>query len=660
MGKLLRALHLEEPLPKGLADPAKKIGDMEKNLSKGRASTLKLKESALKLAVNLNDLDGKVEPALLASKKAELDSLARRIPDRGPDDVGLTTDAMELQMLLAESECVLKDNKSNRAALQKARTKYGEALVARLDKSGDLAKDLKAYIDQQVTDGNTSRVTAALKGLDALRQPPELVRKALDEGTPVPKPTRVEKAVADVSKQLANEALAKTKATGPSKARSETVRTPEGEVIELPTAPCRTPNDVLVHLMTVVNNSREVHDKDKTLKDLATDGRKLFMTHTLDTAKVGALVDRAEKAFTALGDDGLVGLCGKLKGQLPESDDALQPTQLHDNLYGRVFDTKLVSTLVKQPPAELLTASGKSGAAFAGMIADSPENEEAAMYFVEHYVLEDKRPWSAAVPAFGTLAAAKDGKAALAAIKAFLNTPPTTGQEIIAFSYLMAKMPQAQKQSGHEPAWFQTASGNYTRITNQANRERGAQDKVMSTGAGITMLHQPDATDDDNLVESERPGTANRMGIRGKKVKDGTTGIDREIEELSEVKHSKQNEIQLKQALPFASGVSGTTNILLHLYKEMEDQAGGGGTGVTPPEFLMNSMMFLVYDGGHSMHEAMWTANQIQADLTEFDPTLGARKPMIQFGLNDPGPPPTWRTNSSRTTTGSWASSPAP
>ncbi len=590
MGRLLRALKLEDPLPQELSDPAKKIGNVEKKLSGSRTKELKLKDSALKAAENLNDLDGKIEPTLLAAKKAQLESLSLRIADRGPNDSGLTTDAMELQVLVAETECALKDNKSNRESLQKARMKYGEALVARVDKSGDLAKDLKDYIDGQVANENSTRVMAALKALDELRNSHD---------------PRVKKASVDVTNALARENIAKQNAKGPSKAQRET---------------CRTPNDVLVHIMSVVNNALKTNKDDPTLKKIAADGRKLFMTHALDTASVAALVDRAKQAFTTLKDQDKVGLCGKLKGQLPESDDKLQPTQLQDNIYGRVFDTKMVSALVKKPPKELLESSGKSGNAFANMLADSPENEEAALYFVEHYVVEDKRPWSPSVPGFAELAKKKDGKAALAELKKFLKTPPTTGQEIIAFSYVMAKMPQAQKSTGHEPQWLQNASGNYARIIGQANRERGAvaNEKIMSKGAGITMLHQPDASDDDNLIESERPGTANRMGPRNKLTDD---------QQLGDVKRSKQNDIQLNKALPFASGVSGTTNILLHLHEELEKQAGDKGTGVDPNEFLMNSMMFLVYDGGHSMHEAMWTANQIEAEL---------KPPKLKFGLNDP------------------------
>lgn len=587
MGRLLRALKLEDPLPQELSAPAKSIGDMEKKLSSTRTKQLKLKDSALKAAENLNDLDGKIEPALLAGKKTQLESLARRIADRGPNDSGLTTDAMELQVLVAETECALKDSKSNREGLQKARMKYGEALVARVDKSGDLAKDLKEYIDGQAKEGNSTRMMAAIKALDELRNSQD---------------PRIKKASVDATNALARENIEKQKASGPSKAPRES---------------CRTPNDVLVHIMSVVNNALKTNKDDPTLKKIAADGRKLFMTHTLDTNSVAALVDRAKQAFTTLKNQNGIDTCGKLKGQLPESDDKLQPTQLQDNIYGRVFDTKMVSALVKKPPKELLESSGKSGSAFANMLADNPQNEEAALYFVEHYVEEDKRPWSPSVPGFAELAKAKDGKAALAELKKFLKTPPTTGQEIIAFSYVMAKMPQAQKSTGHEPQWLQDASGNYTRIIGQANRERGAgQGKVMSKGAGITMLHQPDASDDDNLIESERPGTANRMGQRGKLTDD---------QQLGDVKRSKQNDIQLTKALPFASGVSGTTNILLHLHEELEKQAGDGGTGVDPNEFLMNSMMFLVYDGGHSMHEAMWTANQIEAELKS-----------LKFGLNDP------------------------
>lgn len=598
MGKLLRKLGLQKKLPAELDGAAKGIGGAEDGLSSVQKKDLKLKASVGTIVDNLNDLDGKVEPALLDRKKGQLASLNRRIAGRKTDDPGLKTDALELQMVAAETQAVVKGSDANLGALKAARTRYGEGLVARLDGGGNLAGDLKKYVDDHTRDGNTNRVDAALAGLDGLK------------GHADP---RIAAAAAKATAELAAEALAAAGKAGPSTAERE--------------AP-RTPNDVLVHLSTVVDKSLKTV-RDVEVGKVSTAAREMFMNHTLDAGKVQGLADQAALAFEAQGDAGNAAMCRKLKGQLNKRkqvgdegkpDEAATPTraQLTDNLYGRAFDTKMVSSLVKDPPDELLGASEKSGKAFAAMLPDDADTEEAAMSFVKNYVKGDQRPWSGAVPLFDELAKVADGKEALVKIKAFLDTKPSSGQEVIATSYMMAKIPLSQQKIAGEkgksgPAWLTEASKNYGKITPEANRQRGAAAPVVSTAAGITMLHQPDASGDDTLVPSERPGTANRMGIRKEGVDIPDTGL------------SQQNELQLNQALPFASGVSGTTNILVHLYAEMEK---GGATGVKPNEFLMNAMMFLVYDGGHSMHEAMYTANQIETELKT-----------VAFGLSDPTSP---------------------
>lgn len=48
------------------------------------------------------------------------------------------------------------------------------------------------------------------------------------------------------------------------------------------------------------------------------------------------------------------------------------------------------------------------------------------------------------------------------------------------------------------------------------------------------------------------------------------------------------------------------------MYKALEAR---GMYGVSSIEFLMNTMLYLVYDGGHSMHEVMWVANSLDAEL---------------------------------------------
>lgn len=591
---LLKALGLETQLPTRLADNKSAIKQAEDKLGldQDRKKALALAETAKTVAENLDALDGKVEAALLEGRSQAFDLLSQRIGTRAVDDKALETDAMELQMLAAETEVALKDNKKNRDALTAARSSFAEALVKRLDSGGDLAADLKTYIDGLVGKDSAVRLSAAIKALDELRN-------SADD--------RVKKAAESVSAQLAAEAQDRQKKMGPSLA---------------PRDASRTPNDVLVHLMSLISDAMGSR-YSKRLDVIAKEGRALFMGHTLTSAAVADLLKRAKVVFDEYDEKKELKQCDTLSSQLPEDDKDLTPAQMQDNLYGRVFDSKMVGELVKSPPQELLDASAASGDAFANRLADNAENERAAKYVIDHYVIGDKRPWSAAVPGFAELAKAKTGAEALKAVKDFLSTPPTTGQEIIAFSYLMTKLSIGQQVTGTRPDFMTRANDNYGKvIQKQAVRDRAAPEaskvRIELEGAGITLLHQPNAVDDDSLIPSERPGTTNRFGNRG----------DRE---LDEVERSDAIKLQHERAMPFASGVSGSTNILLHLYDDMVKK--GDLKDVDGKEFLMNSMMFLVYDGGHSMHEVMWTANQLDKQL-DLKLKLGDPDKPIEFVSN--------------------------
>ena len=585
---LLKALGLEAPLDAKMSAAANSIKSAESalKLDKTRKKQLDLEGSSKTVAENLTALDGKVEPKLLEAKKAVFESLSTRIAGRAANDPALETDAMELQMLAAETGVALKDNKKTRATLEESRKGFANALVTRFGAAGQLEVDLKAYIDVLVENGGGARLNAVLKGIDQLRGSEDAAVKL---------------AASNIAVQVAKDAQARQKKMGASVADRDA---------------SRTPNDVVVHLMALVNTALKTNKTDAALAKVAKDGRTLFMTHMVDTDATKKLIADAKAALAGVKDPGAE-TCDTLLAQLPKQDSALTPAQQQDNLYGRVMDTKLIGGLVADPPPELLSAAGESGKSFAKLIADDGGNKNAANSLKKHYVIEDQRPWSKAVPAFDDIANAKDGDEALKAIKKFLSTPPTTGAEIIAVQYLMTKMSICMGQTGAQPDWMVSANANYGEIGKQALRDRAAPPaknkdgskgtSIMSEGAGITLLHQPTAVDDDTLIPSERPGTTNRFGNRT--VKDNNF-VD-QTGELDEVKRSEAIKVQHDHALPFASGVSGSTNILLHLLKHQKDN----GLVVDNSAALMNAMMFLVYDGGHSMHEVMWTANQTDNKL---------------------------------------------
>ena len=96
---------------------------------------------------------------------------------------------------------------------------------------------------------------------------------------------------------------------------------------------------------------------------------------------------------------------------------------------------------------------------------------------------------------------------------------------------------------------------------------------------------------EDWMVPSQRPTTVNRPVLE---------------------KQSEALQTALKTGTPYASGVSGSTNIALHALNSLNSK---NGDNIDKNDFLLGTMMFLVYDGGHSMHEALWTANQLDSPL---------------------------------------------
>jgi hypothetical protein len=371
--------------------------------------------------------------------------------------------------------------------------------------------------------------------------------------------------------------------------------------------------------MLEINNALKNHADDARLRAVAARGRKMFMTHQLDSPGVTVLIHDAELALGDLDEAKAAGVCTTLASQLPEDDASLSPAQLQDNIYGRVFDSKMVAALVDQPPVRMLDGAGKAGVAFAAMLPDDSRSQMAARRLRDKY-LGEVRSWTAAVPELNSIKNATD-EGVLGALKDFLKAAPTTGKGIIARSFVMTKMAICQKYVNAAPQYMDTADRNYMSvIMPQANRDRITRPNVhvLSEGAGITLLHQPTAVASDSAELTERPATANRFNQRN------LPGILEKGLGLEEQERSPATVVQHEHALPFASGVSGSTNIMLHMYKAMKNE---GMDGVGSREFLMNAMLFLVHDGGHSMHEVMWTANQLDA-------TLG-----LELNLGDPSKP---------------------
>lgn len=123
-----------------------------------------------------------------------------------------------------------------------------------------------------------------------------------------------------------------------------------------------------------------------------------------------------------------------------------------------------------------------------------------------------------------------------------------------------------------------------------------------SRGIGITLMHQPVAADHPRLISVERPATTCRPGLA-----DAEGG--RWYSALIDAQHMR--------GPPFATGVSGCTSVLLHLFASQRDRGllGSPPCAVSAGDALLAAAMALTYDGGHSLFESFWTGQRMDTPL---------------------------------------------
>ncbi|HEY9348011.1 MAG TPA: hypothetical protein VIQ53_21985, partial [Inquilinus sp.] len=380
----------------------------------------------------------------------------------------------------------------------------------------------------------------------------------------------------------------------------------------------RTANDVLMHLMATVRGLGQSHPDDEALRDLQRRGRTMFMTHAADRSAVDQLLQEAESVLEMLDPDSHT-MVQTLRTQLPEPGKVQPRTQLHDNLYGRVFETKFIAALVQQPPAAFLDICLDVGTAFGNLLDGSDEAcRTAAVEVASIYSAKTPRPWSRGVPEMAELAKVADQEEngyrdpgdSLAAIKAILAAEPWTGQEMIARLSLMAELSDQLTRERRDleqpdPPWMEPANERYEDLIKpQRDRESPWPDgEAPATDAvGITLLHQPAAARDAVPGESTRASTNHRFGVRD------------EDTELDEMELPPAIRTAHERGIPFGSGVSGTANMLLHLFWHLKEE-GAIPDGIPASTFLTMTAMLVGYNGGHSPHEVLWVGNLLDRDL---------------------------------------------
>ncbi len=377
----------------------------------------------------------------------------------------------------------------------------------------------------------------------------------------------------------------------------------------------RMPMECMAHLGREIQRATTANAQGPHtafLQNLGEETQLRVMQHNLKFDDTKSWLNGVETGCRNEGLSELEKLAKELSASIPEQASAANyHTRLHDNVYGRALESKLIGELVRNPPESVKTAMREMALNLNETITSLPMQSQLQMAAdVQGWLRADPRAWK--TPNLQDFSAAPTAHDALASLQRLLNAPMADGLDCIAIPYLTVK---TSLKAPNVP-WMPLANANYSDVVHPAtarivpgqghpnmpppppnpNRE--------AAKAGITTHHQPSIETTGH--SSMHPSDVNRPNLAEPSVA------------LTQA---------LENGLPYASGVSGSTNIAMHMVDYMQCM----NKSIDAKDALLGIMMFLTYDGGHSMHEALWVAHQLSCETGRLPMTVPAPRDPVAF-----------------------------
>lgn len=352
--------------------------------------------------------------------------------------------------------------------------------------------------------------------------------------------------------------------------------------------PIRSPTEVLIDLLAFLKDvgNEEYHG-------VAKEAKSIFLKHMTSIENVEGFLNSISGRFP---DSELAKKSEGLKNGLMKYPIY---TRLHENIYGRAFDSAFVAELVNTPPPEVVKAMTEMSLAFANYLEElslkGSRKKTISKEIKNVLIKEDPRFWFPAIAELNHLPKEKDF---LQSLIHYLQSEKKTGYECISVPYLISKISPILRQNLIYPPWSRQGDINYVKeLQPHTKKVRITRkgDPLMTEGGGITLHFQPSIAKKEGLVLSQRPSTVRKPDLDWNNL-------------------SKKEKISLKKQLeygiPWASGMSGTTNICMYAWNYFSKKRH-----IDLEPAILGFIMFLVYDGGHSIHEPIWALTQINKKL---------------------------------------------
>ncbi|MQL46524.1 MARTX multifunctional-autoprocessing repeats-in-toxin holotoxin RtxA [Photorhabdus khanii] len=289
--------------------------------------------------------------------------------------------------------------------------------------------------------------------------------------------------------------------------------------------------------------------------------------------------------------------------------------QYIDNLFGRHFDSELAYEWVKTAPPEARDTAEQTGQFLvqefeqwiSGYYPDEVVRDQhiaAKMRLFARAINQDFRPWFSRVPELTTFL----DEPTFINFKTMM-TKVDDGYAVIKVPFLAVKMAITPGMGMDRAVWKIEGDRFYEDVITKARSTRSQ----LTTGADVTYkveITEKQTNDYGTALPYQPANDKHDDFLYGRKVAAGrilVPGGETEFERNA-----------LAQGHSVVTGASGSTNIMVHLNNYIASKQPDFPTG----QSYLNTLAFLVFDGGHSINESLAVYKALQATGDERERVL--------------------------------------
>ncbi|MGL5214255.1 MAG: MARTX multifunctional-autoprocessing repeats-in-toxin holotoxin RtxA [Aeromonas hydrophila] len=335
-------------------------------------------------------------------------------------------------------------------------------------------------------------------------------------------------------------------------------------------------------------------------RQLAAEIKSLWLSGDVRGPRTIALFETASKT---LGDYPQLQVLAQ--SLLADAQRSKATGQYIDNLFGRRFDSEIAHGLVTAPSQAALDTSAQLGSKLVKEFDDwiqTLQLDEATrtqridkkMAAFAEAIKKDTRPWFSRVPSLTEFLA----EPTFANFKQMM-TRVDNGFDVIKVPFLAVKMATHPELGMDTANWKREGDRFYGSVITKA---RSTSTEVASAKDGLLQVDLPGRTTSDygTGLHYQPGGDKYEDFLNGRSVADGRI--------LTPGKETTFERNALDKGLSVVTGASGSTNIMVHLnnYLAAKDPA------YSPSQAYLNTLAFLVFDGGHSVNESLTVYRALQ------------------------------------------------